>query len=235
VGKSRYSEQELDQAFSESVNKAWLQFYSQTLNEVRTIQESGLRTVLRQVLSPVSERAPVRKVDSSTVYQRVATFLARHSDADRTSLGSEDAFKKRYEKDPDLRQIVDNLDNIERQIERAMIQVDSFLTTISSLLSRGKSLTLSDNLLQVLLADGRSLPIAGLSSGEKHLIKILLASMTAGPNSVLIDEPELSMHIDWQRIFVKTILSLNPNSQLILATHSPEVMADMDDSWIFKL
>ena len=45
--RSQLSEKELDQAFSDSVNRAWLQFYSRTLNEVRSIQESGLRAVLK--------------------------------------------------------------------------------------------------------------------------------------------------------------------------------------------
>jgi len=235
AARSQLSERELDQLFSESVNRAWLQFYSQTLTEVRRIQESGLRTVLRQVLNPGHERSGDASADSDIVYHRVAKFLSRQPDSERISLGSASNFRKRYEQDADLRRIVDNLDNVERQIERAMIPIDSFIETISSLFSRGKTLTLSSNELQVALADGRNLSIAGLSSGEKHLIKILLATMTAGPNSVLIDEPELSMHIDWQRVFVKTILSLNPDSQLILATHSPELMAEIEDSRIFKL
>lgn len=235
AARSQLSERELDQLFSESVNRAWLQFYSQTLTEVRRIQESGLRTVLRQVLNPGHERSGHTHADSDVVYHRVAKFLSRQPDSERISLGSASNFRKRYEQDSDLRRIVDNLDNVERQIERAMIPIDSFIETISSLFSRGKTLTLSSNELQVALADGRNLSIAGLSSGEKHLIKILLATMTAGPNAVLIDEPELSMHIDWQRVFVRTILSLNPDSQLILATHSPELMAEIDDSRIFKL
>ena len=174
-------------------------------------------------------------MDSDIVHRRVGKFLARQPDSEIISLGSAANFRKRYEQDSDLRRIVDNLDNVERQIERAMIPVDSFIETISSLFSRGKTLTLTSNELQVALADGRNLSIAGLSSGEKHLIKILLSTMTAGPNAVLIDEPELSMHIDWQRVFVRTMLSLNPDSQLILATHSPELMAEIDDSHIFKL
>ena len=116
-----------------------------------------------------------------------------------------------------------------------MVPINRFLETISRLFSRGKKLGLTDNELQILLADGRILPIAQLSSGEKHLIKILLTSMTSGPNAILIDEPELSLHLDWQRLFVQTILSLNPNCQLILASHSPEVMADVPDECIFKL
>lgn len=235
AGRAQLSEKELDQAFTESVHRAWLQFYSQTLTEVRRIQESGLRTVLRQVLNPGHDEHLDASIEPSMVFHRVAKFLARQPDSERISLGSQASFRKRYESDPDLRRIVDNLEYVERQIERAMIPIDSFLLTISALFSRGKSLVLTNNELRVMLADGRNLSIAGLSSGEKHLIKILLSTMTAGPNSVLIDEPELSMHIDWQRVFVKTILSLNPDSQLILASHSPEVMADIDDSQIFRL
>lgn len=233
--RAQMSGRELDKLFGESINRAWLQFYSQTLTEVRRIQESGLKTVLRQVLNPATEGLNGIHSDSKLVYKRVAKFLSRQADSEQISLGSLTSFRRRYEQDADLRRIVDNLDNVEREIERAMIPVDSFLQTITALFSRGKTLTLSSNELQVALADGRSLSISELSSGEKHLIKILLAAMTAGPNSVLIDEPELSMHIDWQRVFVRTVLSLNNSSQLILATHSPELMAEIDDNKIFKL
>ena len=235
ASRPQSSERELDLMFSESVNKAWLQFYSKTLTEVRRIQELGLRTVLRQVLNPGHDRLTDGNADLEAVYHRVVKFLSRQPDSEKISLGTLSAFRRRYEQDFDLRRIVDNLENVERQIENAMIPVDSFIGTISALFSRGKTLALASNELQVALADGRSLSIANLSSGEKHLIKILLTTMTSGPNSVLIDEPELSMHIDWQRVFIRTVLSLNPESQLILATHSPELMADIDDSQIFKL
>ena len=151
-------EHELDQAFGESVNRAWLQFYSQTLNAVRNIQESGLRTVLRQVLSPEGDRPLEDSADAGAVYLRVAKFLTRQPDSEKIALGSPASFKRRYEQDHNLRRIVDNLDNVERQIEGAMIPVDSFLSTITALFSRGKSLSLSSNELQVLLADGQNLP-----------------------------------------------------------------------------
>lgn len=233
--RSQLSEAELDQAFSESVNRAWLQFYSKTLNEVRSIQESGLRTVLRQVLNPGIDAPEHGSPDADAIYARVANFLKRQSHSERISLGSQSSFRQRYEEDSNLRQIVNNLDDVERSIEMTMVPINSFLETITRLFSRGKSLKLTNNELQILLADERVLPISQLSSGEKHLIKILLSAMTAGGNSVLIDEPELSMHIDWQRVFVQTILSLNPDCQLILASHSPEVMAEISDNCIFKL
>jgi len=233
--RAQLSDTELDQGFSETVNRAWLHFYSKTLSEVRTIQESGLVAVLKHVLDPEQEDGTHTPHDANAVYTRVSNFLARQHHSDRISLGSASTFKRRYDQEPSLRRIVENLDEVERSIERAMIPVNSFLEKITRLFSRGKSLKLSGNELEIILSDGRALPIAHLSSGEKHLIRILLSAMTAGPNTVLIDEPELSMHIDWQRLFVQTILSLNPSCQLILASHSPEIMADMPDSNIFKL
>jgi predicted ATP-dependent endonuclease of OLD family len=54
-------------------------------------------------------------------------------------------------------------------------------------------------------------------------------------STLLIDEPEISLHIDWQRELIKSIQTLSPNLQLILATHSPEIMAEVDDKYIHQL
>ena len=45
-------------------------------------------------------------------------------------------------------------------------------------------------------------------------------------NIFIIDEPELSLHIRWQEIFVETIRKLNQALQLIIATHSPSILLD---------
>jgi predicted ATP-dependent endonuclease of OLD family len=57
----------------------------------------------------------------------------------------------------------------------------------------------------------------------------------AGSNSFVIDEPELSMHIDWQHRLLSSLQQLNPAMQLVAATHSPEIMADLPDDKIFRL
>ena len=38
------------------------------------------------------------------------------------------------------------------------------------------------------------------------------------------DEPELSLHLRWQTKFIKQLHEINPNIQLIFATHSPELV-----------
>jgi hypothetical protein len=45
-------------------------------------------------------------------------------------------------------------------------------------------------------------------------------------NVFLIDEPELSLHVQWQELFVDSIYAANPNVQYILATHSPSIILD---------
>lgn len=46
----------------------------------------------------------------------------------------------------------------------------------------------------------------------------------------LIDEPELSLHIDWQRIILTNLEQQAANRQIIACTHSPEVGADHPDA-----
>lgn len=67
-----------------------------------------------------------------------------------------------------------------------------------------------------------------LSSGEKQLLVILLTVLVQeGRAGVLfMDEPEISLHIDWQQRLINLIRELNPNVQIILTTHSPAVIMD---------
>ena len=43
------------------------------------------------------------------------------------------------------------------------------------------------------------------------------------------------MHIDWQHKLLSSLQQLNPSMQLIAATHSPEIMADLPDDKIFRI
>ena len=65
-----------------------------------------------------------------------------------------------------------------------------------------------------------------LSSGEKQMLIILLTVLVQNhePYVLFMDEPEVSLHIDWQQRLIDMILDLNPNVQIILTTHSPAVI-----------
>jgi predicted ATPase len=67
-----------------------------------------------------------------------------------------------------------------------------------------------------------------LSSGEKQII-VMLAQLIFGKKRhiFIIDEPELSLHLGWQEVFVKSLLEASPNTQFILATHSPTIIGNI--------
>jgi ABC-type cobalamin/Fe3+-siderophores transport system ATPase subunit len=67
-----------------------------------------------------------------------------------------------------------------------------------------------------------------LSSGEKQILVILLTVLVQDnqPAVLIMDEPEISLHIDWQEKLIGYIRELNPNVQVIIATHSPGIIID---------
>lgn len=73
-------------------------------------------------------------------------------------------------------------------------------------------------------------PISSLSSGEAQIF-VILTHLAFNPsaqrnNVFIIDEPELSLHVQWQEMFVSSAIEANPNIQYILATHSPSIILD---------
>ena len=65
-----------------------------------------------------------------------------------------------------------------------------------------------------------------LSSGEKQMLAILLTVLVEDDQHYVLfmDEPEVRLHIEWQKRLIDLCLELNPNVQIILTTHSPAVV-----------
>ncbi|MGL5223772.1 MAG: AAA family ATPase, partial [Aeromonas sp.] len=87
--------------------------------------------------------------------------------------------------------------------------------------------------LVIIRPDNKKSSIDILSSGERQLLVIIANVMlnryanTSGV--IVIDEPEISLHLKWQELFSETILSVSPNTQFILATHSPDIVGELTD------
>ena len=84
------------------------------------------------------------------------------------------------------------------------------------------------------LQEGDILTTHQLSSGEKQMMIILLTVLLEDcqPYVLFMDEPEVSLHVDWQKELVTIITELNPQIQLILTTHSPAVIMN---GWLDKV
>lgn len=76
--------------------------------------------------------------------------------------------------------------------------------------------------------NGHGYGMAALSSGERQVLTMLFSASRSKISSgvFLVDEPELSLHIDWQRIILRELKKQSNDRQIIACTHSPEVGAD---------
>lgn len=103
---------------------------------------------------------------------------------------------------------------------------DEFIRIINDMFKEtGKVLLESESNL-VFVKDGeRRIQLNNLSAGEKQLLIILLTALLEKRQEyiMVLDEPEISMHIDMQYTLIDNLLKLNPNVQLIVSTHSPSI------------
>lgn len=111
------------------------------------------------------------------------------------------------------------------QVSRAKTD---FHDTIDTLFSETmKTIDRTSNEL-VFLQYGERLSPYRLSSGEKQMLIILLTVLLQNnqPYVLLMDEPEASLHVEWQQRLVGIIRKMNPKAQIILTTHSPALIMD---------
>lgn len=85
--------------------------------------------------------------------------------------------------------------------------------------------------------DGSKFTLFDLSHGEKLILMFVIEFFkNRWENSViLIDEPELGLHIDWQMKLIPTLEKLGKNNQFIIATHSEEIIYIFEDDEIFYI
>tara|TARA_R100000935_G_scaffold58417_1_gene95458 strand:+ start:1041 stop:2426 length:1386 start_codon:yes stop_codon:yes gene_type:complete len=118
--------------------------------------------------------------------------------------------------------------------QSAFSEVDKYFDVVNSFLDKKE--------LSYALDQHRRIPKVGLkfpddtwssikvmSSGERQLLTMLYAvNKMSGNSAVLIDEPELSLHIDWQEELLGKKMEQLGSRQIIVCTHSPAIAADFD-------
>ncbi|MFT3883374.1 MAG: AAA family ATPase [Gemmatales bacterium] len=68
-----------------------------------------------------------------------------------------------------------------------------------------------------------------LSAGEKQMLSFLCYNAFADKTCLFIDEPEISLHVDWQRVLFPVLLEQSTGNQFIVATHSPFIYSRYAD------
>lgn len=124
----------------------------------------------------------------------------------------------------------------ELKLEQLLLRSVNLLTEkFNSYLIDNKKLQILNDKVFVAV-DGRELPVSDLSSGERHILTFLTLVLFQGRqrNFLIIDEPEISLNIKWQRELMGLLHNLAPNTQIIVASHSP-VLAKRNPSFLSEL
>ena len=133
-----------------------------------------------------------------------------------------------------MKKIVEGWNSTQAKQEAIAKPRTEFIEVINDMY-KNKKLTLNQkNELEVDLPNGKHLPLSELSSGEKQLL-ILFSEALLQEKSEFIyiaDEPELSLHVTWQEQLTRNLLKVNPNAQVIFATHSPDIVSEFGDHTI---
>lgn len=125
--------------------------------------------------------------------------------------------------------------------EKSFKSIETYLNSINSFLE-GKSIEISlteprlrrKSSVGIKFEAGTPETIPGirraLSSGERQIVTLIYAAthMSKQP-IVLIDEPEISLHVDWQRHLLQKMSEQFGERQIIVCTHSPVIGADYED------
>lgn len=115
---------------------------------------------------------------------------------------------------------------IELETEELILgSLNSLISVYNDHVSPWKKLVVNQEKAFIELQDQKIHNLNELSSGERHLLSFLTLFIIHGrsKNFLMIDEPEISLNINWQRQILPLLNKLAPDSQLIVASHSPSV------------
>lgn len=113
--------------------------------------------------------------------------------------------------------------------ESIMNKLDLYERIVNQKLTFKKMKLSSSNGIEVVSDEGKNLSLRDLSSGEQEILVLFYKLIfESDVNLLLIDEPEISLHIAWQKEIMenlKSVVNLNKNIQVIIATHSPQIIS----------
>lgn len=205
---------------------------AQTEHSKRTQQLD--RTFPRRVLEAGKSPAEIDPEDIRQRYDRQNDFRSRIGRVASVPLHEEFSLPKDILESWTLRLLDIYLDDADQKLKPfgPLLEKIELLESIVNdrLLRKSLRVTAEDG-LQVSRSDsGQGIPLGSLSSGEQHEIILmidLLFNVAAGA-VVLIDEPEISLHIAWQLSFIPDVKRIAEVAgfNFVVATHSPQIIND---------
>ncbi len=127
-----------------------------------------------------------------------------------------------------LEEIQADIENMEKERE-SLLKPYSTLSNLITSIFQHKGINLSNLTLGEV---NNAISSDKLSAGEKQMLSFVCYNAFTKNNTIFIDEPELSLHPDWQRTLVPTLLNQENDNQFFMATHSPFIFSKFSDKEI---
>jgi len=134
-----------------------------------------------------------------------------------------------------INKIVSHIRTYAKESKKINEEITEYIKTVNKFLNDSdKEIYFNEpGYLRVKTKSEESASVMTLSSGESQVF-VIITHIAFNPsarlaNALIIDEPELSLHVKWQELFVDSIRETNPSIQLVLATHSPSIILDRID------
>jgi len=186
----------------------------------------------RRALASVFELLEVDKKDYQKQVDKLATELSKakqpYLDQGPITLKQLFAVLNSYK----AHNVVQEYESLQSKRKIIFEPRDKFLRVINSLFAPRKRVSISQqNEIVIKNTNEVKIELEDLSSGEKQLLIILGQALLqeSAPVVYIADEPELSLHVDWQEKLTLAIFELNPNAQIVFATHSPDIVGSHSD------
>src|SRR5699024_7936281 len=208
--RRRFHEEELDEVMS--------RFSKNLSNENHKFITSISTNDIRQLLS---EKYAYISDEINTLHSRMNQYISDEI----TKMGLENESAEDI-----LKKIKDKVDEAEKEKNKRFTNFKVLSETVEYLF-KDKGIKLNDS---ITLGDSTAKAFSSnlLSAGEKQMLSFLCYNLFFDNTSIFIDEPEISLHVDWQRMLMRILFQQKNTNQYIITTHSPFILSKYSDKEI---
>lgn len=247
----------LNNNFRDKILKTSINIYSEKknfsdiINEIENSNEEKILEIQESYLNIMTNLKLINEREIEKYNNFFSSYIKKYEQITDENDGKVKHFPinlvLQYSEISKIRKVVELAQQMEKDKKQAEKPLELFCSTLNSFLSRAGDIDSKNIIIETIGQPGvyfkipnnqNKLSVQKLSSGEKQLI-IFFANLIFGVNDrkngiFIVDEPELSLHLTWQKLFIEQTLKINNNIQLIFATHSPEIVGRHRDK-MYKL
>ncbi len=197
---------------------------------IASISTEDLGELLTQKYADIYEEISTRQ---SQVLEDISREIQNNPDTDKVSEIPQDpsAVLNAIQKVNEEREQLSKPFSVLSELSRKILRYDAIRVTGRGV--RGETadgITLGEGSDGITVGEAKdAISSDKLSAGEKQMLSFLCYNAFSKDTAVFIDEPELSLHVDWQRRLFPTLMEQGQNNQFFVATHSPFIYTKYPD------